>query len=921
MKATLPLLLLLAMIASYGCKQEPAGSLAPQSLTIEYLHNPIGVATATPRLSWQLSDSRRGAAQTGFQVVVARTEDLLTPEKADVWNSDRQESDQSHLVDYAGKPLEGGLTYWWKVRTWDQDGKPSPWSEAASFEVAIAAEILQKVPWVGIDVPKAATTNRLGDTLRVPRSVMLRGEFSCKEKPLRARAYVSGAGGYALSINGQKVSGDVFSPGWTDYHQRIHFQTYDVTSLLKMGKNAAGALLGNLWWSSGLGWDGSKVYSEGPLRFMAMIVVEYAQGKTDTFRTGPSWTGALSPIVENTLYHGEVYDARLEQAGWDKAGFDAKSWTPVATLEAPSPAITPALAPPVLETEVLAVVSIKEMGKDTFIADLGQNFSGVVRLKVKGSAGTRVQLRFGEIVQPDGRLYTENLRTARATDAYILKGAGEEVWAPNFTYHGFRYVEITGYPGTPTKEAVSGIVLNSNLPQTGVFASDNKILNQLEHNIGWGFRSNFMSIPTDCPQRDERLGWMGDIQAVGPTACYQWEMLPFMNQYLQAIRDGQDKSGYVYDVNPAIVVDGPAKPGWGDAIAILPWTLYRFYGDKQVLADNYTAIKSWVEYMSSQSKGDLYYWKNKENNWFGYGDWIATEPSPGKPIGAAYYFRSAQILAKMAELLGRTDDARKYDSLTVRIAQAFNAAYFDKTTSQYEGKTQTANLLPVAFGISPPDDAPAVMRNVVKNVLDHEVHLTTGFLGTGMLLPMLSDFGEHDLAWQLSQQTTAPSWGYMVDQGATTFWELWDSDKKGPAMNSRNHYAMAAIGEWMYGYLAGIQPDGNHPGFKQFLVAPRPVGKLRSARAKLTTPYGQLAVQWEVLGKEFSLHVLVPPNTKATVLIPLLKKTTPSLLESEEFIYKDEGPLPEHPHIRFLGRDEDVIALEVDAGDYHFQLF
>lgn len=920
MKPAPKLLLALLVAGLFACNQSKPGATSPTHLLVEYASEPLGIATEKPRFSWRMNDDRKGARQTAWQVQVATTEAALAQGKADVWDSGKKDSDSSHLVPFEGAQLASGKRYFWRVKTWDKDGKEGDWSPATWFETSLLRNEFAATPWVGIDLPMDTLTNRTGDVINAPRSSMVRKEFSLKETPVRARAYVSAAGGYEMRINGEKVGNEWFTPGWTDYHKRIFFQTFDVTSLLKKGENAAAALLGNLWWSSGLGWNSGAIYSKGPLRFAAMLVVEYPDGSTDTLRTGPDWKGAASPILENTLYHGEVYDARKEQPGWDRPGFAAADWKTVSVLEAPSPILSPALAEPIRITGQIEPVTVQETGKDTFIYDLGQNMVGLAQLKVKGAAGTRVQLRFAEVLTGQGRMYVDNLRKAKATDVYIVKGGETETWTPRFTYHGFRYVEITGYPGKPGKDAILGLVMHNDVKQTGDFSSDEDVINKIHHNLLWGLKGNLHSVPTDCPQRDERLGWMGDAQTFAPTASYLAQMAPFFGKYLQDIRDGQDPSGYVYDVHPAIVVDGPAKPGWGDAVAVIPWGMYQFYGDTRILEENYDAVKAWVTYMEKKSKDNRYIWSTPDGKWFGYADWIAPVKTPEQPISVAYYFRSTRLLASMASVLGKTADQRRYDSLATRIALAYQQDYFDAQSFQYQGKTQTANLMPVAFGITPEEFAPAVIRNVAQDVLDRNVHLSTGFLGTGLILPMLSEFGHHELALKLITQTTPPSWGYMTEKGSTTMWELWDSDTTGPAMNSRNHFALGAVGDWMYGYLGGIQPMPDGAGFKHIRIAPRPGGDLKAAKAKVETPYGIVAVQWEFLNKELNIRVKVPANTRATILIPTLGRTRPSLIADDAFVFKDEAVASSVEGLRFLGKDEEVIAFEADAGEYHFKL-
>jgi len=981
------------LIIFVSCQEKYQEFSAPINLRCEYQSSPLGIDVLQPRLSWYVNDNRRGAIQSAYQIIVARSGEILEEDVGDVWDSGKVISDQSVHVPYQGPALESRQRYYWKVRTWDNNGEPSPYSETAWWEMGILSQEEWQAKWVGkaikkkeikptwpwgfwiwhlhekgIDIPvffrktfkvqegKAITNavirttadnyftayingrevgngsawtevyefnvkpyitsveniiavraaNNLGDicgmicSLKIefedgtfvvinsdkswktsavsqedweqidfndadwsevhviekyggsqwgkidpwdiyipPRSVYVRKEFEIQKKIERARAYVTGLGNYILHINGQRVGKDVFTPGWTDYPQRIQYQTYDVTSLMKQGTNALGALLGNMWWSSGLGWRGSVVYSEGPLRFMMQLVIDYTDDSMDVFITDNTWKTHDSPLVENSLYHGETYDARLEMPGWDEAEFDDVGWETVLLVERSKARLVAQQGPTIQIIKEIKPVKITEVDSGIFVFNMGQNMVGWGRLNVSGTAGTTVRLRFAEVLQDNGHIYTKNLRGAKATDTYILKGQGKESWEPNFTYHGFRYVEVSGYPGTPGLEAITGKVVHSAVPEIGHFACSNDLLNKIQKNITWGQRGNMHSVPTDCPQRDERLGWMGDAQIFAPTASYNMNMARFFSKWMRDIIDCQDADGAVHDVNPAIVVQGPAKPGWGDAVIVIPWVVYNFYGDKRIIEENYDGMAAWVAYMQEHSKGLLY-----ERS--GYGDWIAVVESPKEPIGAAYFYYCAKLMAKMAFVVDKSEDSQKYNQLAQKIAAAFNEKFLDKTTNQYQGATQTANLLPLMFGITPDEFKRPVAENIIKDVVGRNNHPSTGFLGTAYLLPALSTYDKHDLAYQVATQKSYPSWGYMVENEATTIWELWNSDSKGPEMNSRNHFALGSIGEWFYGWLTGIQSDPQHPGFKRIIIAPKPSGDLSWVSGGIETMYGPVESRWEI---------------------------------------------------------------------------
>ena len=745
------------------------------------------------------------------------------------------------------------------------------------------------------------------------RSTMVRKSTHLDKKITRARVYVTGLGSYILYINGQRIGNDLFTPGWTDYPQKIQYQTYDITSALKKGENAFGALLGNMWWSSGMGGRNAAIYSEGPLRFLMQAEIEFADGTKKTVVTDETWRVTDSPILENTVYHGEVYDARMEQKDWDKGGFDDTSWE-AATVYPDNGAKRVCQQTQTIQiTNQLKPVSISEPKPGIYIFDMGQNMVGFAELKVKGKAGDQVKLRFAELLKPDGTLYRDNLRNARTTDFYTLKGTGTETWMPHFTYRGFRYVEVTGISEKPNKDMITGMVLHSNAPQSGDFSCSNDLINAIHHNINWGLIGNLHSVPTDCPQRDERLGWMGDAQIFAPTACYNRNMALFFTKWQRDITDCQDEDGAVHNVSPTLAVKGPAKPGWGDAVVTIPWTIYRFYGDKRIIEEQFDGMYNWVKYMQNNSKNYIY---DRE----GYGDWIAVEKSPSKPIGAAYFYYSTKLLAHMADIIDRKQEAQELNALSEKIQKAFQEKYYNKSTGYYEGETQAAQLLPLAFGITPEQETAAVVNSLVDNVKKHDNHLTTGFLGTAYLLPMLSDYGHNALAYKVAGQHTYPSWGYMVEKGATTIWELWNSDTEGPSMNSRNHFALGSVGEWFYGYLAGLKPDADKPGFKNSIIRPYPVKGLDYVNYSLATEYGDVKISWENKDKGFQIFLVIPANTTSDFYMPHIGTENPVIFESGEKIIENGQMADNAEGITLAGQTPEYTHLKLTSGTFEFSV-
>jgi len=1047
----------------------PAPFKQPNNLLCEYQDNPLGIDDTQPGLSWYVNDTARGAVQTAYHLLIASDLQLLKNHVGDIWDSKKVETGQSAHVLYQGPPLESRRRYYWKVRTWDQDGTPSAWSEPAWWEMGLLTKEDWKARWAGMDliveedvlkkygnwishtgtnsdkqtvyfrkkfeipegkIPRKAFLNVMGkntgqislngrlsgehkfgdefvtadvtqglvsgDNILVfaisntnnklcelifnmeiifsdgstqwiksdedckvsekrftgfrnyddsdwenagitsslgngdlewiknygpaPRSTLIRKEFTTPRTVSKARVYVTGLGNYKLFINGGIVGTDLLTPGWTDYRKRIQYQVYDITEMINNGENAVGMILGNMWWSSGLGWRGGARYSNGPLRGLCQIEIEYNDGSTEMIVTDETWRTHLSPIIENTIYHGETYDARLEINGWAEPGLDHSDWTDVTIFTEPENITFSAqYGPPIQIMKEVIPESVSEVSPGKFVFDLGINMVGFARLKVQGEAGTEVKLRFAELLHDDGTVAQENLRSAKATDLYILKGTGEEVWNPCFTYHGFRYVQMEGYPGTPTRETLTGLQIYSGATVVGKFECSNELLNRIWQNILNGQKGNMHSVPTDCPQRDERLGWTGDAQMFAPTANYNMNMARFFSKWTRDMTDSQTEEGWICDVNPAIVVGGPGKPAWGDAITVVPWMVYKFYGDKKILENSYEGMKAWVEYMRKESKDNLYIFD--QDGWGGYGDWIAVVESPKPPISVAYYYYSTKLVAQIAEILGKTEDANLYSDLSERIAQAFNKKYFDLKTNNYAGGTQTANLLPLAFGITPKEYRQQVADNIATDVVKREKHPSTGFLGTGYILPILSDYGYHDLAYEVAGQTTYPSWGYMVEKGASSMWELWNSDTEPPdQMNSRNHFALGSVVEWYYAYLAGIRPDPLHPGFKHTIIAPMLPEVLSWAEGKTETVYEPLWCYWQKDESSLKIEISVPPNTSATVKLPVRTFESPTIKENGKLIYSRDTPVDLPNELKFLGTEKDVVIFETGSGRYTFTI-
>ncbi len=755
---------------------------------------------------------------------------------------------------------------------------------------------------------KAVTGDR---TLRVEvpptPPPLLRKEFAI-EKPIeRARLYATALGVYEPRINGERVGHDLFAPGWTDYDKRIQYQTYDVTEWLHPGENVVGALLGDGWYAGSVAHLGPNVYGSQPYLKM-QLEIDYKDGSSETIVSDASWRTAEGPIKSSDMLMGEVYDARDERSGWDTPGFDATEWAPVKVMsEEVTGKLVAQAAPTVQVTEEIQPVEITEPEPGTYVFDLGQNMVGNVRLKVRGEAGDTVTLRHAEVLNPDGTIYTDNLRSAKATDQYTLKGEGEEIYEPHFTFHGFRYVEVTGLSEEPTLETITGRVMHTAAPFTGEFETSNDLLNQLQSNIRWGQRGNFLSIPTDTPARDERMGWTGDINVFVGASTFNMDVTRFLgSKWLADLRDAQSPNGAYPDVAPKVCC-GEGNAGWGDAGVTVPYTIWQRYGDTRVIEENYEAMVRWIEYLEENSADYI-------RPTPAYGDWLnIDDPTPGNLIATAYFAYSAKLLSEMAGAIGETEDAARFERLFEQIKAAFNEA-FVSDDGFVEGDSQTAYVLALYMDLLPEDKRQKAADRLVERIKERDWHLSTGFLGTRDLLPVLSETGYLDIAYRLLLNDTFPSWGYQIKNGATTMWERWDSIKpdgsfQDPAMNSFNHYAYGAVGDWMYRHIAGIQHDPDNPGYKHTIIHPRPGGDLTHAKGKYESVYGTIVSDWEQKDDTFRLNVTIPVNTTATVYVPADSEW--AVTESGDLAHEAEG-------VTFVGMEDGHAVYEVGSGSYAF---
>lgn len=904
---SIKLIFLLLLIAGTVFSQD----LSVLDLTTEYKKNPVGIDAMQPRFSWKINGKGNDIMQTAYSIKVGSDQNLSSGKI--VWQSGKVMSDESVLIPCNGPELKSGQRYFWQVKIWDNKNRESKWSETAFFEMGLLSPSDWKAKWIEME----------SDTNRYSPSPHFRKEFSIDKPVAKAVVYVTSHGFYEFQLNGKKVGDQVLTPGWTSYLKRLQYQVYDVTSQLVKGKNAMGAVLGDGWYRATLGWGSNWAIYGKKLGLLMQMKITYADGTESMIVTDESWkcnnNGALRM---SDIYNGETYDATRKLTGWNQPGFDEKNWGKVQVGTYNNNLISSEGAP-IKKIQEIKPIKIFKSPKGNLLVDMGQNMVGWVRLKVTGPKGTTVKIRHAEVLDKYGEFYTANLRSAKCELNYTLAGTGEEIYEPRFTFMGFRFLEITGFPGTLTADNITGVVVHSDMKPTGTYESSNKLLNQLQHNIQWGQKGNFVDVPTDCPQRDERLGWTGDAQAFSRTAAFNFDVAPFFTKWLKDVAADQKQGGEIPDVIPDVLnrqnaTSAAPSAGWGDVGVIVPWTMYTVYGDRRLLETQYPSMKKWVDYIRAKA-GDSYQWKGGSK----YGDWLFYHPPVNNHtaadgftehdfIATAYFAYSTSLLAKAAEVLGKTEDEKFYSELFDKIKEVFVKEYVTQA-GRVGTCSQTSYVLALKFNLLPETLREKAAKFLVDDIKSRGNHLSTGFLGTINICQELTHAGYTDVAYDLLLQETYPSWIYPVKMGATTIWERWDGQKtdstfQDAGMNSFNHYAYGAIGDWMYRVSAGIETMG--AGYRKLTIEPHPSKKLTYAKATFESMYGTVASGWERKDGKIIVKIKIPANSEATVIFPV---------DNVSKVTEDGSPLTPKFVVKVQDKEKVKIGIVKGSGEYTFE--
>ena len=885
------------------------------NLRCEYKVNPSGIDIDKPRLSWNSESESREVSQIAYQILVASDKQALDENKGDCWDSQKVLSNQSIQIVYSGKPLVTNKKYFWKVIVWYQNGQSAS-SETAFWTTGMMKDTEWKAKWIGMEKKLSGDDPMKTHTILTSR--MLRKEFTIGKKIKSATAFISGLGLFELYLNGQKVGDQVLAPAVSEYNKRAFYMTFDVTKYIMTDKNVVGVVLGNGRFFAPRTDPKGGTKSYGFPKMICQIEIQYEDGSTKTIVSDQSWKLTNEgPIRKNNEYDGEYYDAQREIQGWSKTGFDDSKWMAAEIVQQPSQKLVAMPGEPIKINEEITPVSVKEIKPGTYIFDLGQNMVGWVELIVKGKRGDKVTLRFAEVLKQDGTLGLENIRTAEVTDTYVLKGDGEERWQPSFTYHGFRFVEMKGFPGIPTLSAIKGKVVHDAMYTTGSFTCSNPMINSIYKNAFWGIRGNYRSMPTDCPQRDERQGWLGDRSAECTGESYVFDIAALYNKWVTDINDAQLESGSIPDVAPSFWPNYSDNTTWPGTFLFASDMLYNQYGDKRTIQIHYPSMKNWINHMEKYVEHGI---MMKDT----YGDWCvppeeltvinSSDPkriTAGDYIGTAYFYYELKLMEKFALILDKKNDAAEYARKAQGMKTAFNARFYNPEGEIYSNNTCTVNLLALAFDLVPPEFKEKITDNLLSKILsENNGHIGNGIIGGQWLMRTLTAIGHGDVACRLASQNTYPGWGYMVEHGATTIWELWNGDKADPGMNSHNH--VMQLGDlviWYYENLAGIRPDPQSPGFKNIILKPLISGDISFVNATYTSIYGVIKSDWKHENGKLTWNVSIPANTTAIIYIPSF--------ENGE-VFEGNRPAADQNGIEYVRSEKIYVVFKILSGNYSF---
>jgi len=927
---TLLYLCIFTVIITMSCIK--SADITVMDLRCEYRKNPHGIDVKKPRFSWILQSLERNQDQSAYRIIVSSNPERLRKNEGDIWDTGKTISGNSIQIEYSGNELSSNTTYYWKVMVWDKSDRSSLWTPSSKWSMGLLNRSDWQARWIGIKSdkydPGEQDDESRGDPPITP-SPMFRKSFSLGKETKKAFVYVSALGLYELHINGEKVGDHVLAPGWTDYSKRVQYQKFDVTDMLKTGKNSIGVILGDGWYIGTFGQWGDdarrgKNYGSLDRKFLLQLEITANDGESTIMVSDESWKAFLNgPIRSADMFLGETYNANKNIPGWDRSGFDDSKWKEVDIFPHPGIELVAQLNEPIRIIETISPVSITEPDSGVYIFNLGQNIVGWCRINISEQAGTRITLRHGEMLTEEGRLYYLNLRRAKQEDVFIASGEINDTLEPRFTYHGFQYVEVTGLSNKPDLSMLTGIAISSDTEQTGTFECSNPELNQLWNNILWTQRDNQHSIPTDCPQRDERMGWMGDALVFSQTAIFNMNMAAFYSKWIKDIRDAQSEDGQYADFAPHPNWDKPHlnAPGWADAGLVVPYRMYQNYGDLRILNDHYESAKKFIDLVHKNNPELI--WKNQSGN--NYGDWLngdliksADYPAEGatmpkEAFATAYFAYSTGLLAKMAKLLDIDTDFVKYTALADSIRQIFNENFVSED-GKIIGDTQAGYAIALDFHLLPDSLEQLAINHMLRRISDYNDRISTGFHSTVLLMKELTDWGHTGIAYDLIESHQLPSWLYPIDLGATTIWERWDGyvENRGfqnIGMNSFNHYSFGSVAEWMYRTILGINPDDQYPGFKKFVLKPEPGGSLKWAKGSYNSIHGEIKISWNIENNQFRLTLSVPVNTTATVYVPS-KNPSSIMIDGENYAAFDD--------INFIRLEKDSGVFELGSGTFEF---